>query len=441
MAVGGEVGSGRGETCAFDALARALAAALSVPLVLISVVTPSGLELVGTHQVEQPQRRVVSATALCGQVARTGKPVIVHDVARRIAAGSDAIGVRDVAGYAGVPVLIGNAAVGAVAALAHRVRAWSARDVELLRGFADAVAAVVATDAALVHERALSTLLLRGAVATRADEVVAELVRCVGWSRAQLVTADGGRGRATETHEAVPRRGDDETVFAVAIPDCAATLELFTTEASPDTSELARIAPPIAGLLGAVLRRTMSVDRADPRTDELEALALHDELTGLLNRRGFYAVASGQLAIARRKSLCGMVLFIDVDGLKDVNDRHGHGAGDTLLRLAGTILRGTFRAADTIGRVGGDEFVVLSIDATDQDVPAVTDRLSRELARANEPVAATVRVRWSVGHVCFDGVGVESLDSLIAEADRRMYAAKRCTQIASSHHGTGAETT
>src|SRR5579862_4072862 len=111
MAVGGEVGSSRGDTCAFDALARALASALSVPLALISVVTASGLELVGTHPVEHPrgaQRGVKSATALCGQVARTGKPVIVHDVARRIAAGSDAIGVRDVAGYAGVPVLIGN---------------------------------------------------------------------------------------------------------------------------------------------------------------------------------------------------------------------------------------------------------------------------------------------------------------------------------------------
>jgi diguanylate cyclase (GGDEF)-like protein len=115
-----------------------------------------------------------------------------------------------------------------------------------------------------------------------------------------------------------------------------------------------------------------------------------------------------------------------------VNDSDGHAAGDSLLRLAGRVLRSTFRDSDTVARVGGDEFVVFSIDATDQDPDEVADRLSKELARANETTSGPSQLRWSVGHVCFDGVAVDSLDRLISEADRRMYAIKRTTQLAST---------
>jgi len=181
----------------------------------------------------------------------------------------------------------------------------------------------------------------------------------------------------------------------------------------------------VAALLGPALARIAPAGVPDRRTGELELLALHDELTGLLNRRGFYAVANGQLAIARRKHLPGVVLFVDVDGLKERNDRDGHAAGDELLRGAAGVLRATFRDADTIGRVGGDEFVVFSVDALGRDIEKVLARLTEELGRFNQARREASRLSWSVGFNPFEAESTTSLDTLIVEADRRMYVAKR----------------
>jgi diguanylate cyclase (GGDEF)-like protein len=439
-----------------------------VPLVIISILMPHGQDVVGMYEGERPPFRTgIAVTVLCRQIVQSGKPVIVHDVRRRIAVGSDALAERDIASYAGVPVLLGDSAIGVVAALDRRVRQWSDRDVELLRRFAETVASVVATERALEHEREVTTLLLALAAATSAQALLEPIARHIGWPRAQLVFIEHGRVRPIAVYDADRRDArlvatswpvdadpvvreavrsgqpiwpldldgagrDRVPQFAIAIPDRSAVLELFTGEVPAASRDLGRLAPSIAALVGAALLRMDKKGSPDRRTGELEVLALHDELTGLLNRRGFYAVAGGQLAIARRKGMAGLVLFIDVDGLKGVNDRDGHSSGDALLRLAGSVLRSTFREADTIARVGGDEFVVFSIDTTDQDLITVTDRLSTELARANASASAISQLRWSVGHVCFDGALVISLDALIVEADRRMYAIKRLTQLASS---------
>ncbi|HTJ42945.1 MAG TPA: sensor domain-containing diguanylate cyclase [Kofleriaceae bacterium] len=456
MAVGDRGGGTEGDGYAFDAVARALGCALSVPLVVISRATPHAQKVIGVYESERgigAPVLAVSATALCHLVVQGAKPVIVHDVRRRIAVGSDALAAMDIAGYAAVPIVVEDFAVGAVAALDHLVRAWSDRDVELLRSFADMMARMFALEAAIKHERALTSLRLQIAAATGVQEVVEAVAMHIGWSRAALVTVEGGLVRTLAAHDgdrpgtrivATPWPVDTDPVVrdalqrrapvwhaetcAIAIPDSSAVLQLSTDdEGSQDRLDVERIAPSLAALVGAVLQRAAPDDALDRRTGELEALALHDELTGLLNRRGFHAVAGGQLAIARRKGIPGMVLFVDIDGLKAVNDRDGHSAGDALLRLAGQVLRSTFRDADTIGRLGGDEFVVFSIDATEADHAAVIGRLSSELARANESTDPISRLRWSVGHVCFDGAAADSLANLIVEADRRMYSVKRTT--------------
>ncbi len=455
-----------GETSAtLDALARALGVALSVPLVLISLATPRDQEVVGEYLSERrgAQRHFGPAPALCRQVVRGAKPVVVHDVRRRIAPEGDALSGLGIAGYAGMPILVRGSAVGAVTILERGVRAWSARDVEVLRQFAEAVACVVAAEDARQRELEVATLLLSIAAAASATDVLEAIARHLGWPRAELMRVDAGRVRtfaaydgdrsATRRVEA-PRSADADAVvrdalrsghaiwhtggaarahlpaFAIAIPGSSAVLALFAGDVS-DPRDLEPIATAVTALVSAALHRMEPDASRDRRTGELEVLALHDELTGLLNRRGFYAVAGGQLAIAHRTGLPGMVLFIDVDGLKHVNDSEGHSAGDSLLQLAGRVLRATFGDSDTIARIGGDEFVVFSIDAIDQDVEEVADRLTSELARANETTGALSQLRWSVGHVCFDGAAVDSLDRLIAEADRRMYDIKRTTRLAS----------
>ena len=97
---------------------------------------------------------------------------------------------------------------------------------------------------------------------------------------------------------------------------------------------------------------------------ELSSLALTDELTGLYNRRGFICLSEVQLKLARRSG-CDMVLFfIDVDGLKQINDSFGHSEGDNALIRTAEVLRMTFRESDVLARIGGDEFGALAIEAS-----------------------------------------------------------------------------
>jgi diguanylate cyclase (GGDEF)-like protein len=161
------------------------------------------------------------------------------------------------------------------------------------------------------------------------------------------------------------------------------------------------------------------------RTAELEVLSLHDELTGLLNRRGFHAVAEGQLALARRKDLPGLVLFLDLDGLKTTNDHAGHAAGDLLLCDAARALRTTFRGADTIGRLGGDEFVVFSVASSEPDLAVIIMRLAEEVRKINAGRASALPLVWSIGFLTFDAANGSTLSVMLAEADRRMYEAKQ----------------
>ena len=151
----------------------------------------------------------------------------------------------------------------------------------------------------------------------------------------------------------------------------------------------------------------------------------HDLITGLLDRRAaFDAVARG-LARARRAKTAYMALFLDLDGLKRINDTHGHPAGDRAIALVGTALRETCRASDVVARVGGDEFLVAGEVGTDLEA----------FAAQGERIAAAIasKVLWvddtPISLSCSFGVGVSApgslgVDALIADADAAMYVMK-----------------
>lgn len=157
---------------------------------------------------------------------------------------------------------------------------------------------------------------------------------------------------------------------------------------------------------------------------ELGILALKDELTGLYNRRGFQALAERQLKLGRRSGRGMLLFFIDVDGLKQMNDSFGHTEGDRVLRRTAETLKKTYRDSDIIARLGGDEFAVLAIEASGHSEASMTARLHQYLQAFN--VGKTqCKISLSVGVARFDHRNPTSIAELMAQADLAMYEQKR----------------
>lgn len=150
----------------------------------------------------------------------------------------------------------------------------------------------------------------------------------------------------------------------------------------------------------------------------IHRLSVTDELTGLLNRRGFYEAAEREL----RASPSLTIIFIDVDGLKAVNDGLGHAAGDALLRDAAETIKSSFRQTDVVARVGGDEFCVL-VPHPVGDPDGLKHALSERFDKFNSSEVREYRLSASIGVAPSEGSA--DLDALILEADRRMYAEKQ----------------
>jgi diguanylate cyclase (GGDEF)-like protein/PAS domain S-box-containing protein len=158
--------------------------------------------------------------------------------------------------------------------------------------------------------------------------------------------------------------------------------------------------------------------------EALHRLSTTDELTGLLNRRGFHLLAEQQWRIARRKEREFVLLYIDVDGLKQVNDRLGHSAGDELLRETGEILHHLCRDTDVVARLGGDEFVILAVEATEESVTLFRERIRRVLSERNREPGRAYEISLSLGAAHFGPEEQLTLEELLHEADTRMYARK-----------------
>ena len=164
--------------------------------------------------------------------------------------------------------------------------------------------------------------------------------------------------------------------------------------------------------------------------DEIHHLWLTDELTGLNNRRGFRLLAEQALRHAARYRIDCALMFLDVDGLKCVNDELGHEAGDSLIRLAAQALRQTFRDCDILARVGGDEFCVLVLGLQAGD--ALDQRLQSTIATLNAEPENEGRRPWrlsaSTGVVRHPVGAGTSLDELVAKADALMYERKKASK-------------
>jgi diguanylate cyclase (GGDEF)-like protein len=156
---------------------------------------------------------------------------------------------------------------------------------------------------------------------------------------------------------------------------------------------------------------------------ELQRLALHDPLTGLANRVLFYERVGHALSTHARAGETFAVLFIDLDGFKQVNDQLGHSAGDAVLRTVADRLRYCLRDSDSVARFGGDEFaIVVERLAAPADVEITAERIVAEVGRPIEVGPHQTRVTASVG-IALNHPG-DSADDILREADLAMYTAK-----------------
>jgi diguanylate cyclase (GGDEF)-like protein/PAS domain S-box-containing protein len=175
----------------------------------------------------------------------------------------------------------------------------------------------------------------------------------------------------------------------------------------------------------AVLGTLIDVtDRKELET-RLKLLSMIDELTGLQNRRGFVALAEQQVRLAVRGVREMVLFYLDLDGLKEINDTYGHIEGDKALINLASMLRRSFREADIIGRVGGDEFAVLAIDAGEEAAGVFESRLERNVEAYNKKSIKPYPLRVSVGFAYFDPQSPCTLDDLVGRADSLMYLQKR----------------
>jgi len=193
----------------------------------------------------------------------------------------------------------------------------------------------------------------------------------------------------------------------------------------------------IAAVLGLGVMRFMSrierhlLDRSDglerslrQANSNLEKIAYHDALTGLPNRLVFEDKLVAAVVRSDQSQARLAVLFVDLDGFKPINDSYGHSSGDAVLRQVGDRLRRLSRSADTMARVGGDEFLMLlEGDVDEQSAAQVASRMLGELSQPYSIGSREIVISCSIGIVFYPDGGAQT--KLIARADAAMYAAKR----------------
>ena len=178
-------------------------------------------------------------------------------------------------------------------------------------------------------------------------------------------------------------------------------------------------------------------DKLEEGRNDLQYQALHDPLTGLANRTLFLDRMEHAIARADRRCLPFSVLYLDIDGLKAVNDGMGHQAGDAILVALAKHLKATLRSEDTAARLGGDEFAILLEEADAQGAIQTAQRLSSSF-RAT-PVDASDKAQTSISIGIASRQDGEDLDQLLRHADAAMYAAKAAGKGQWQFFGRGAE--
>jgi diguanylate cyclase (GGDEF)-like protein/PAS domain S-box-containing protein len=161
----------------------------------------------------------------------------------------------------------------------------------------------------------------------------------------------------------------------------------------------------------------------------IHTLSLADELTGLYNRRGFLAFCKQHRSSLHRANKSGVLVYADLDGLKRINDSFGHKEGDRALVKTAELLKETFRSADVLGRLGGDEFTALAAVEPEGGVEKLISRLEEKFENYNSLKLVPYKLSISIGVAQVDSDATHSMEDLMALADLAMYENKRAKRL------------
>jgi len=182
------------------------------------------------------------------------------------------------------------------------------------------------------------------------------------------------------------------------------------------------------GSVKAVTIVSKDISKLKQMEEKLRTLSLTDDLTGLYNRRGFQTLATMQFNIAQRMEKGMYLLYADLDNLKTINDTYGHKEGDKALIAMAGIFKDTYRRSDIIARIGGDEFVVIPVGSSKDNVQTIIDRLQRAIDRYNRKSSFQYLISLSAGIAYYDPKNPCTADELLERADSMMYEQKRKKQ-------------
>jgi diguanylate cyclase (GGDEF)-like protein len=192
----------------------------------------------------------------------------------------------------------------------------------------------------------------------------------------------------------------------------------------PESEFTPRVRDAIMKLMSEVSRLRDELQGAKKRLEELETMADQDALLPVLNRRAFVREMSRIMSFAERYQLPASLLYFDLDHFKDVNDQHGHAAGDAVLAHVSQLLTENVRESDIVGRLGGDEFGIILAKADEEQARGKSEALA-ELITSRPTIWENVKLNVRCTHGAYTFRPGENANQAIARADEAMYANKR----------------
>lgn len=204
----------------------------------------------------------------------------------------------------------------------------------------------------------------------------------------------------------------------------AGAVDIATIQGVPQAELTPRVRMALDALIAEVRDLRLALIQAHKRIAFLEDLADRDSLAPVLNRRAFVRELARMISFAERYGAPGSVLYFDIDGMKAINDRHGHGAGDLVVKHAAETLLARLRGSDLVGRLGGDEFGIILTQAGYEAALAKAQSLAQAIEAGSvhwNGTALPVHISYGV----YTFAGGEAVEEALDRADKAMYAHKR----------------